>query len=377
MITSLTLPPAGARRPRIKSIAWLCFALMAFDHSVQAESAQTLDAEPITIPEAYRANLSLKTAPISFVSQVPHASGLALIAAGSSADSQVVVSAPVDGTVGATLPAIGQALTPGTVLTTLNSPQLAELRAAAQMAATRVQQAEQALVRDQKLFAEGLIATKRLQASQAELASARAAERAAQASLALVDKDQSSHGTQLTITTPTAGVLSRRLVQPGTRVTQGTPLFELSTTGQWWLLPLPVDQVPPQTAGASVHVAGCPDAPLRTVDATVDPDNQLLTLRAEPTAPCAALRPGQRVNATLWITTDTPTAAIPVDALSTEAGQWQVFVQRGDQFFVLSVTERAISEGTAFVVGAFKPNDTVVVAGANRLKAIRLGMGAE
>ncbi len=353
-------------------------ALMAPFSPAQAQSAA---AEPVIVPESLRANLPVKTAPISFVQHIPQASGLALIAAGSSADSRIVVSAPVDGTVGMTLPAIGQALSAGTTLTTLDSPQLAELHANAQMAAARVQQAEQAVARDQKLLAEGLIATKRWQATAAELASARAADRAAQASLALARGTQPIHGTQLTLTAPTAGVLTRRLVQPGARVAQGTALFELSTAGQWWLLPLPVDQVPAERSSVTLRIPGCADAPLRTVDATVDPDSQLLTLRAEPAAPCDALRPGQRVNASLWVPVAAPVAAIPVNALSagvgTDAGQWQVFVARGGQYFALPVTERASRTGVAYVTGAFEPGDALVISGANRLKAIRLGMGAE
>ena len=363
---------------RVAALGLIVCAVLAWSPIIQAASpAAATEAVALDIPHALRENMNLSTAPLHAVTVVPRATGLATIAAGSSADSRVVISAPVAGIVGAALPNPGQSVSVGTVLARLSSPQLAQLQAAAQMAAARLRQAEQTVARDKNLLADGLIAAKRWQASQAEWESAQAADRAARAELALAGGTESGTGTDLAVTAAVPGVIARRLVQPGSRVNQGEPLFELSTAGQWWLLALPPAQVPAQIAGATMRIEGCPDAPVRTVDATVDPSSQLVTLRAEPATACVALRPGQRVAAGLWVPTDAPVYEVPVAALSARGSDWQVFVRRGDGLMALIVKEIAASPGVSFVQGAFKPDDALVVAGANRLKAIVLGMGAQ
>lgn len=345
------------------------FALLAASPFVQAD--------PLVIPEAMRAQLALRTEALQPVTAVARASGLATIAAGPNADSRTVVSAPVDGTISPALPTAGQSVSPGTVLAYLESPQLAALRASAQTAAAQLRQAEQIAARDQKLLAEGLIATKRWQASESDLASARAADRAAQAQLQLMGDATHRDGTRLSITAPVAGIIDQWLVQPGTRVTQGTPVLTLSTAEQWWLLALPSEQLPAQMAGAVLRINGCTGAPLRAIDATVDADSQLVTIRAKPHHACASLRPGQRITAALWTPVTESTYAIPVAALSTHEGRWQVFVQRGANYFAIPVVEVAATTGVVFVQGAFQPDDALIVSGANLLKAISLGMGTE
>ncbi|WP_407275848.1 efflux RND transporter periplasmic adaptor subunit [Halothiobacillus sp. DCM-1] len=376
MNQSFTPPHRSSRARQPATGLWLCLLGWAMATSSFATEPT---ATVVSIPAAMRPHLAVTTEPLQAVEAIPLASGLATIAAGSSADSRVIVSAPVEGSLNQPLPPVGQAVSKGTALIRLDSPQLAALQANAQMTAARLRQAEQTLARDRQLLADGLIAQKRWQATEAEANAARAAHQAAQTELKLAtgEPGNPSAPAQLTLTAPADGVIVQHLVQPGSRVSQGTPLLALNTAGQWWLLALPVAQLPSPREGVTLRIPGCPAAPLRSIDATVAADSQLVTLRAEPAEPCAALRPGQRLTATLWTPVTQPTYAIPVRALSTRGDTAQVFVARGEDFLAIEIRIQANGDGVAFASGDFKPGDQLVVAGANRLKAIQLGMGAE
>ena len=368
--TSLTLM-------RTTALALLAISAAVSTNSLAAAEASSPTA--ITIPDAMRPNLNVKTQPIEFSKQVPVTQGMVTISAASSNQASMQVSAPADGQVMGTLPQVGQAVQAGDILFEIASAQLGDAMAQWQMAKAKVTLAQQNLNRDTALFKDGLIAKKRLEATRGEAQMASAELKAASARLKAAGADSSAQngGINLGVRAPITGVITQRMVMPGERVTTGQSLFDITATqDQWWLLAISPNKAPAAGQKAELKIAGCPEsASVQLVDLAVDPTSQLITLRARPNAPCATLRPGQVSTATLWIEQAKPAASLPISALTELDDNTHVFVQRGQNYFSIPVTRVGEADGQAFVTGQFEPGDRVVSSGISQLKALSMGMG--
>lgn len=351
-------------------------------------SAESGQPQPIAIPEAMRPNMDITSEPLHFGKSLPVTQGIVHIAASSSGQSQemasAAVSAPIAGQVVGDLPQLGQSVKAGEALVTLVSPQLAQDQAQWSMANAQAAVSQQNLSRDQALYKNGLIAKKRLEATRAEAQTAAAELASATARLRLAGvahpgQNLKSDAAQLVVTAPIGGVVTQRSVIPGTRVTTGQPLLEITATNQqWWLMPVPPALAPTPGTQATLKIDGCPEAaPVRLIDLTVDPHSQMITLRAQPKTACPALRPGQIGTATLWVTSAQSFASVPITALTELDDSTHVFVQRGDQYLPIPVSLHGEGDGQAFVTGPFQAEDRVVTQGMSRLKALGEGMGAQ
>ncbi|MGC8697781.1 MAG: efflux RND transporter periplasmic adaptor subunit, partial [Halothiobacillus sp.] len=190
---------------------------------------------------------------------------------------------------------------------------------------------------------------------------------------------QQATGGNLAIRAPVTGVVTQRKIMPGERVMAGQALAEITLSdAQWWLMAVPPAMAPAAGTSAELKIAGCPQAaPVKWVDLAVDPQSQMVTLRAEPKVPCPQLRPGQKASASLWIHQPNPVQMLPIGAVTEFDNQPHVFVQRGAQFFLIPVQLRGEFDGMAYVTGDFQAQDLIVTLGVSRLKAVALGMGAE
>lgn len=358
----------------------LTAALVAANASpVHAEAAQ--NAPAIVIPEAMRPNLKIQTVPLTHSQNLPITQGMASISAAASNQATSQIAAPADGLIVGTLPQIGQTVTAGQTVFELASAGVADLQGQWSMAQARAALAQQNLKRDAALLADGLIAQKRLDdtRSQAQSAAAELAAAAARLKMAGVTAGQPASGSSLAIRAPVSGVITQRKVMPGERVMTGQALAEITMSGsQWWLMAVPPKDVPAAGASAELKIADCAEAAaVKLVDLAVDPLSQMVTLRAEPAAACAPLRPGQKVSASLWVQQANPVQVVPIVALTELDHQQQVFVQRGGAYFPVPVVLRGEFAGKAYVSGEFLPQDSVVTHGMSRLKALALGMGGE
>lgn len=346
-------------------------------------SAQVPPTAPkaITIPEAMRANLKTQSVAIQFSQNLPITQGMVSISAAASNQASSQVSAPTDGQVIGDLPQLGQTVQAGQTLFELASAGLADLQAQWSMAQAKASLAQQSLSRDQSLFADGLIARKRLEESRSMAQSAAAELSAASARLKLAGVTASSRNlnSNLAVRAPISGVVTQRKIMPGERVSMGQALLEITASAdQWWLMAVPPAKAPTAGQQATLQIVGCPEpAPVRLIDLTVDPMSQLVTLRAKPGLACASLRPGQMTNASLWVQHVEPVIALPIAAITELDNQPQVFVQRGESYFLVPVQLRGEFDGMAYVLGDFQPKDRVITHGMSRLKAIVLGMGGE
>ncbi|MHB8920710.1 MAG: efflux RND transporter periplasmic adaptor subunit [Halothiobacillus sp.] len=348
----------------------------------QAAQVKLPTAAPaITIPEAMRANLKTQSVPIQFSQNLPITQGMVTISAAASNQASSQVSAPTDGQIIGNLPQLGQTVQAGQTLFELASAGLADLQAQWSMAQAKAALAQQSLSRDQSLFADGLIAKKRLEETRSMAQSAAAELTAATARLKVAGVTASNKNAtnNLAVRAPITGVITQRKIMPGERVMAGQSLLEITASAdQWWLMAVAPAKAPTAGQQAELKISGCPEpAPVRLIDLTVEPMSQLVTLRAEPTVPCAGLRPGQMTNASLWVQQVEPVIALPIAAITELNNLQQVFVQRGDQYFLVPVRLRGEFDGLAYVSGDFQPQDRVVTNGMSRLKALALGMGGE
>ncbi len=368
---------------RVSVVVGAILSMLVATAPVQADQVIKLSAEQ-------RAGIPLKTEEAQASDKIPVTSGLVRVAAAASDQASQRVMAPLGGQLSGDLPSQGDTVKAGQVLVRISSAQLAEYLGQWQSASADELAARQALERDKALFAEGLIPRKRLESAQATARMAQAHLSAMRAQLATAGVpdpaklDASAlRGAEIEVKAPISGVITQRSVMPGDRVTQGAPLFEItSVQQQWWLFSVSPDQLPPQGTPLWLNVTGCSEsAKVRLVDLAVNSATQMITIRAKPVKACATLRPGQYVDATLMEAAEKPAIVVPQVALTQLEGQQQVYVERDGAIHAIQVAVLGRGNGAAYLrpvtAGALQAGDAVVTQGISRLKAFELGMGGE
>ena len=293
-------------------------------------------------------------------------------------DAQAVIAAPYAGAVPRVLVALGQSVRAGQAVAAFTSPQFYEARRALAEAESQSRLARQSLERDKSLYADGIIAASRWQATQARAAEAAAMAQARRAEMAASGLQQ--NGNETLLLAPRAGVVTEVLVQAGARIEASTPLVRVADPKALELdlllgreVPLPHmgDPVQVTARNATGQVAGM--APVGDGSAGM---RVRVTLSQTGT-----LRLGESVTATLQLAPNTNTGAaatgerqrIPATALVHWQGQTGVFLatDKGVRFAPLTV--EASDEASAVVSGALPPKARIAVTGTAALKGLLSG----
>lgn len=261
----------------------------------------------------------------------------------------------------------GDAVKRGAPLATLSMPGLAEAQHALTQARLKARLASSTAARDEKLFAEGLIAEARVRASQSEAEAARASEAAARTALALLGGG--TQGSTLTLRAPIAGVVLESSAEPGLRVDAGTALYKLADLSKLALeIPLSTQQSRQVAIGQTVSVAGSDargrvTALLPALDAA-----QSVLVRASLSDPQGLLRPGQSVEVAVARAAPTRAVVVPASALVWKGNAPHVFVAtvRGFEPTPVELIQRNARDAavTGLAAGA-----RIAVAGVAALKA--------
>jgi len=294
---------------------------------------------------------------------------------------QRIVAAPVGGLVTAVMVGVGEPVKEGQVMARLVSPQLLELQRELAQAAAERERTQQALARDERLLAEGLIAASRVEGSRAADRHAAATMTEKRGLLALTGARPGRAG-ELALIAPMNGIVLAQSTRAGERVEPATTLFHVARLD---LLDLDIEL--PLAAAARVAIGAAVRVPesgaLGTVIAIgrAVSDGQTLKVRARMTAGLAGLNPGQHVEAE--IETRSAGAAAPlwlvpgsaVVRLGKGGAQAAVFAQRGEKY--LAVAAQVVGEsGSDLVIEAsLKEAESVVSDGASQLKAALAGLG--
>ena len=305
-----------------------------------------------------------------------------------------VVSATVSGVLQDVRVAPGQSLKAGQVVARLSSPQVLEWQREWLQAQAQAQLAGSKRQRDEKLFAEGIIAEQRVQESrsQDQMAQWTLQERTQALRLAGADTRHVQLQPELLLPTPTAGTVLEVLASPGQRLEAGMPVLKLARGGLWSIeLQATPEQARLLRVGDRLALPGCQtQARVVNVAAQVSADNQAVAVRADFNAQEACLRVNQFIQVrvkggaaggpasggaaggtgkdSLWV---------PTTAVVQQAGQTHVFVRTPQGFVLQPVTLGAGSAEQRPVLGGLAAGAEVVVKGMAALKGAVQGLGTD
>lgn len=333
-------------------------------------TAPALAADVLPLTAAQKKNLGIVTTvaaaqgaspALTYPARVtlPPASVRVIAAAGAGLVTQIHVQA-------------GDAVRRGASLVTLAMPGLADAQNALTQARLRSQLASSNAARDEKLFAEGLVAESRLRATRSEAQSARAALAAAQSAISLMGAGKVS-GSAVTLTAPIAGVVTESSVEPGQRVDAGMALVKVADLSRLALeIPLSTAQARQVAVGQSVTVADSGGSGRVTALLPQLSASQSVLARASLRDPQGLLRPGQSVQIAIAGVQSAETAVVPAAALVWKVNVPYVFVETAQGFVPTRV--RLIRQNASDAeVDGLGAGSRVAVKGVAALKAQWLG----
>ncbi|UCV05003.1 efflux RND transporter periplasmic adaptor subunit [Dechloromonas denitrificans] len=293
-----------------------------------------------------------------------------------------VVAAPVGGMVEMLAVAPGSTVKRGQVVAHLASPQALELQRDALQSGSQAALLQQSLKRDEQLFAEGLIAESRLQATRATAAQAAAQASQQRQSLGLAGVAPGKLGGPLALTAAIDGVVLEQGVQLGQRVETSALIYRIAKLSPLWLeIQAPLALAAGLKEGGSVKIANSEvSGKLIAIGRAVDPASQTVLLRAAVSQGAATLYPGQVVEVEIAASPGQG-QRLPASALARNAGKTLVFVQTATSDKGLSFTARplrVISQGgDSVLVDGLQAGERVAVKGVSGLKALLTGVGSE
>jgi RND family efflux transporter MFP subunit len=293
-----------------------------------------------------------------------------------------VVAAPVGGMVEMLAVAPGSTVKRGQVVAHLSSQQALELQRDALQSGSQASLMQQSLKRDEQLFAEGLIAESRLQATRAAAAQASAQASERRQGLALAGAAPGKLGGQLALTAPIDGVVLEQGVQLGQRAETSALIYRIAKLSPLWLeIQAPVDVAATLRDGSPVKIANSEvTGKLIAIGRAVDAASQTVLLRAAVTKGAETLRPGQVIEVEIAGPAGQQ-QRLPASALARDQGKTLAFVlsssdAKGSVFEARPV--RVVSQGgDSVTVDGIKAGEKVAVKGVSGLKAMLTGVGKE
>lgn len=287
--------------------------------------------------------------------------------------AQALLSSPVKGIVSAIQIPPGRHVQAGAGLITLQSPELARLKADWLSARARRERTQAELAREQRLFEAQAGSRRELEAAQSEAATAKADEEAARLALEARGQNPERAGATLVVRAPKAGSVSVYKIQLGQGVEAGQELgsFQAASAAIARLeLPLPAPQN--WQPGASTEVRKSDGqrwtARLEGTPATLTADTRRLSYRLRLTGGPLPI-PGTPLEVRVPLA---KTVVLPQSALQQVEGIWGVFVKEGDEAEFRPV-RRGPELGTdVMVLEGVKPGETVAGEGAYLLKSLQI-----
>ena len=240
----------------------------------------------------------------------------------------------------------------------------AALRAALTEAAARARGLRNDLDRIQALFDQQLGSEKDLNKAQTDWEQAEASRKAAELQVAYTR-----------ITAPYAGQISRRMVDPGQTVTDGTHLFTIADADPLLaLVYLPEREVTRLEAGQDVIVTSDADEEMRLtgevlrIAPIVDTRTGTVKVTCQVRSNDASLRPGSFVRVQVQTGLHEGVRSIPKRALVAEGSESYVFRAEADSVLKVRVATGFTDDTFIEVVEGLELGDQVVSVGHGGLK---------
>ncbi|MHB0962528.1 MAG: efflux RND transporter periplasmic adaptor subunit [Gemmatimonadaceae bacterium] len=278
---------------------------------------------------------------------------------------------------------LGQAVRPGALLATLESPEVGAIRGDLERARSGVDIARRNYEREQRLFEQQITPQKELLEAEAAFRTAEADLRSASARLSAIGATDAGGGQGATfgLASPIAGVVVERNASPGQSVGPSTNLFTVADLGNVWItVDVYENDLSRVRSGVSALVTPSAFAneqfPGRVTYAggVVDTASRTFKVRVEVANPHLRLRPGMfaqvRIPTTDKVTTRGP-VEIPEIAVQEVHGKQVVFVSGAvpGQFIVRPVMLGLRRGGTVAITGGLAAGERIVVRGAFQIKA--------
>ncbi len=299
------------------------------------------------------------------------------------AQATELLSTPLVGVVQQILVSPGQRVKAGQPVAQLRSTELVTWQRELLQAQAQARLAASKLERDEKLYAEGIIAGLRVQESrtQHELAQLALHERRQMLNMVGVQSASAQLQPVLTVRASASGTVLEVSATPGQKLEAGQPIAKLARGGQ---LAIALQATPEQAAnlrvGVWLAVQGCKaPARLTAIVPQVSADNQSVQLRAAFAAAEDCLRVNQFVQATVIPPAGTAAEGglgIPAQSVVRHAGKAYVFVKTA-KGFVPTPVELAEESGQILRVrSGLQGGETIVLHGTAALKAAWQGIGS-
>ncbi|WP_243317144.1 efflux RND transporter periplasmic adaptor subunit [Geothrix paludis] len=287
--------------------------------------------------------------------------------------AQAILSSPVKGIVSAIQVSPGRRVGTGAGLITLQSPELARLKADWLSTRAKRERAEAELAREQRLYEAQAGSRRDQEAARSDAATARAEEEAARLALEARGLKPEAAGAVLTVKAPKAGVVTTYKIQLGQGVEAGQDLgsFQAASAAIVRLeLPLPAPENWRPGAVTEVRKGDGQrwKARLEGTPMTLTTDTRRLSYRLRLLGGPLPI-PGTPLEVHVPLAR---TVVLPQSALQQVEGIWGVFVKDGEEAEFRPV-RRGPELGTdVMVLDGVKPGETVVGEGAYLLKSLQI-----
>lgn len=305
--------------------------------------------------------------------------------------SEFVISSSLPGLVARVRAEAGERVSSGQPLLEIRSSEFLTLQQEYLEALHLANLADAQLARDQQLAEEGIIAARRLEETRARAASANGRQSEHRQMLMIagmreedLQKLETSGTLQdvLVIRAPIDGVVLARNITAGESVDSMVSLCRMADLSELWLdIRVPRQYIGKVEPGMSVSVReSAVESPAEVVlvGQAVDPDTQVVSVRARLSDSAHGLKPGQLVSASIVSGGEPGPAAnfwsIPTAALVRSGQRSFVFVRAANGVDALEVDPVGASAGEVQVRGLVEQVE-IVVSGASALKALWLAEG--
>jgi cobalt-zinc-cadmium efflux system membrane fusion protein len=279
--------------------------------------------------------------------------------------------------------ALGDRVRAGSVLAILSSPEVAEMHGKLIEAEARETLAASTLTRAKRLAELGATAGKDLAAAEAEAQVAKAEVRHLENSLlalgAVQESSRDHNIAAVALTSPIDGVVTERMVNPGSGVEPGKPVFTVANLSELWVIAsVPESQVASLEPGdgAEVRAAALGNRALHGKVSFIDPnlneETRTARVRVSVANPNEVLKAGMFCEVTLTpkAPAGDPQLMVPEDALQRLGERTVVFVDEGSgKFRVHDVELGDKVDGYRVVVTGLTAGDRVVKKGGFVLKS--------
>ncbi len=299
-------------------------------------------------------------------------------------DKTVPVFPSYPGKINAIFTDVGQDVSKGAVLYSVDSPDLLQAESTLISAAGLRDLTQRALQRAQQLFGVQGISEKDLQQAISDQQGAEGAYKAARDAVRIFGKTDAQINqivlerrvdASLSVRSPIGGRVVTRNASPGLLAQPGTPpapftVADIST--MWMIANVAESDVPALRLGQAVQVTlmAYPgrtfQGKITNIGAAVDPSTHRVAVRSEIRDPQHALRPGMLANFSIQTGTAGNSPAVPADSVVREGdGTMTVWVTGdGRRFYRRTITLGLQQDGVCQILSGIQAGERVAAEGA-------------